>query len=117
MELTLLLCLLWKHAIVDIGVQRLQGNLHKYNYTSKLAQQHYGAHGIGTFIIMLFFAGPVTAILAGAFDWIAHWHIDYAKSQTNMRLNLNSTNQAYWWLLSLDQILHYTTYYLITILF
>lgn len=116
MELTFLLALLWKHAVVDIGIQRLQGNLHKYNYRSKRAQQHYGAHGIATFLVALFFVGPITALIAGVFDWIAHWHIDYAKSNTMMRFEINSTNQAYWWMLTLDQMLHYLTYYLIILL-
>ena len=116
MELTLFLFLLCKHAIVDIGVQRLQGNLHKYNYNSKLAQQHYGAHGIGTFIIMLFFAGPVTAILAGAFDWIAHWHIDHTKARINQRFEWNSTHNAFWYMVTIDQMLHFATYWLIIVL-
>ena len=116
MELTLFLFLLWKHAIVDIVIQRKQGRLHKYNYRSKRAHYHYGAHGIATVLVMLFFAGPITAIVAGILDWIAHWHIDFCKSRYMMIKHINSQQLIYWGLLTIDQMLHYLTYYLIILL-
>ena len=51
MENYLLLALLIKHAIIDIGIQRIQGPRDKQIYFSLKAHEHYGFHGLGTFIV------------------------------------------------------------------
>ena len=53
------------------------------------------------------------AIAIGLFDYIAHWHIDHLKSRTQKKFNIKSPEKAYWFLSSIDQGLHYLTYYLI----
>ena len=116
MELTLLLFLLLKHAVVDIGLQRHQGQLFKANYRSKRAQYHYIPHGIGTFVAFIFFTGPITAIIAGILDWLAHWQIDFLKSSAVKHLKIVPQSKQWWWLTTVDQILHYLTYYLIILL-
>jgi len=116
MDLLLFLCLLTKHAIADLALQRYLSNTQKSNYYSYRAQYHYGQHAIGTFIVCLFFFGPITAVVAGLLDWVAHWHIDFIKHRINNRLKLSSTSNGYWWLNSIDQIAHFTTYFLIIIL-
>lgn len=116
MDLTIFLCLLWKHAFIDIGVQRTIKNLDKYNYWSPKGFYHYGGHGVFTMLVFFMFTGPLTAIIAGLLDFLAHWHIDYTKSQIMMRWHINSTHQSYWWLLTIDQMLHYLTYYVIILL-
>ena len=116
MELTFFLALLIKHAIVDIGIQGMQGPLNKANYYSKLAQYHYGLHGIATFFVALMFVGPVTALLAGIIDWLAHWHIDFVKSTLVKRSPYVKYGKVWLWLTSIDQLCHYITYYSIIVL-
>jgi hypothetical protein len=116
MELVYFFMLLLKHSIADIGIQRHLGWMGKQNYKSKKAQLHYVSHGIGTFLILIP-SGLVPAVLASLVDWIAHWHIDYAKSKANNHFELSQSNIAYWWLLTLDQLLHYLTYLVIVVLF
>jgi len=113
MENYLLLALLIKHAIIDIGIQRIQGPRDKQIYFSLKAHEHYGFHGLGTFIVFSIMVTPIIGLFLGIIDWICHWHIDYSKSQINMRNNLNQSHQNYWWLLTIDQILHYITYWIL----
>jgi len=105
-----ILLLLIKHAFIDIGLQRVLGPTNKHIYTSKRAHWHYGHHGVGTMLVAFMFLGPLTALIAGAIDWIVHWHIDHTKAKINEKFNLNSSHATYWWLVSLDQALHYVTY-------
>ena len=116
MDLSLLFGLLVKHAICDVGLQRYIKRSNKQIYSSKQAQIHYIEHGVATFLICLFFVGPLTALIAGALDWVAHWHIDHAKARVNEYFGWNSTHKAFWWMVSIDQILHYLTYYIIVVL-
>lgn len=116
MELTLLFFLLLKHAIVDIGLQRMQGDLFKATYSSRRAHYHYIAHGIGTTIAFIILTGPLIALLAGIVDWLAHWHIDFVKSSIVKHFNIKSQSIQWWWVTTVDQMFHYTTYYLLIIL-
>ena len=116
MELVFFLALLIKHAIVDVGIQRQLGWLGKEHYWRKRPHLHYGGHGIGTAIVLLS-SGIVPAVIAGALDWVLHWHIDCAKAKINNYLEIDASNKTYWWLLTLDQICHYLTYFIIVILF
>ena len=116
MEITLFLCLLFKHAIVDIALQRHIKYPRKYIYSSRLAQLHYGQHGVATFLVCLLFVGPLTALVAGALDWVAHWHIDHTKARINQRFEWNSTHNAFWYMVTIDQMLHFATYWLIIVL-
>lgn len=113
MELILFLCLLLKHAIVDIGIQAYQPNLSKATYTSLRAHYHYAPHGAGTFLAFAIFVDPVTALIAGAIDWIAHWHIDFVKSSVVKHGNLEKYKPKWFWATTVDQMLHYATYYLL----
>ena len=117
MGLILFLGLLLKHAIVDIGIQAYQTNLSKADYTSLKAHYHYAPHGIGTFLVFVTFVNPVVALIAGILDWIAHWHIDFVKSSVVKHGNLEKYTPKWYWATTVDQILHYTTYYLLVVNF
>jgi len=112
MEAVFLFLLIFKHAIVDVGLQRHLGVQKKHQWLSPKAQIHYLSHGAGTFIVLVTL-DPVLALIAGLCDWIAHWHIDFTKTNINNKYELNNADYAYWWLLTIDQLLHYTTYFLI----
>jgi len=116
MELSLFLGLLVKHAFCDIALQRHIKRPNKQIYSSKLAQLHYIEHGVATFLVCLFFVGPLTALIAGALDWFAHWHIDHVKARINQKFNWNSTHNQFWYMVTIDQMLHFLTYYIIIVL-
>ena len=108
--------LLVKHCIIDLWVQSLLTYKDKKSkYTSLSAQVHYAQHGLGTIFVLSFFIPLKYAILVGIVDYIAHWHIDFLKSRTQKKFNIKSPEKAYWFLSSIDQGLHYLTYYLIVL--
>ena len=44
-------------------------------------------------------------------DALIHYHVDWAKMNLNSRLGWGpNTHEQFWWLLGLDQYLHYITY-------
>jgi hypothetical protein len=112
MEALFLFGLIVKHAIVDVGIQRHLGYQKKHIYFSPRAQLHYLGHGIGTFLVLCL-GGIYIALIAGIIDYIAHWHIDCTKTRINNRFELAQADLGYWWLLTVDQLLHYSTYFLI----
>jgi len=116
MELILFLLLAIKHAFVDIALQRHIKIPNKQIYLSKVAQIHYAQHGIMTFAVCLLFVGPLTALIAGALDWVAHWHIDHTKARINQHFGFNNQDHTFWYLVTIDQMLHFTTYWLIIVL-
>lgn len=109
--------ILLKHCTVDLWLQSLLTySQKKSTYTSLSAHTHYIQHGIGTMLVLLFFIPWPLAIVFGMFDYIAHWHIDFLKSRTQRKFNVKSPEKAYWFLCSIDQGLHYLTYYIIILL-
>ena len=104
--------LLIKHAIVDLGIQSHLNDIDKNRYISN-AHIHYLHHGISTFIIALFFVDPTIAIACAIIDYVAHWHIDFAKHRVTNHFNLATKHIRYWWVSSADAALHFITYYAI----
>ena len=114
---SLFLLLLIKHCIVDLYLQSLiYYRTKKSDYLSLSAHQHYIQHGIGTAIVLVFFISWPIAIIFGIVDYIAHWNIDYCKSRTQKYFKVKSPEKGYWLLSSIDQGLHYLTYYVIILL-
>jgi hypothetical protein len=94
--------LILKHIIVDILIQYLHPFPQKEKYGSRTGIAHALTHGVAT--MMMFF--PLVqgwAALFGAFDAIAHYHIDYIKAKSPR------TKGAY----VLDQFAHLMTYIII----
>ena len=113
----ILFFLVVKHVIMDLGLQSqlLWGKTDaKYDYFG--CHQHYLHHAIGTFIVFLF-VDIKTAYVAMALDYLAHWHIDFAKHRVQTYMGWNRKDKAWWWLAAVDQLLHFLTYYLLIIYF
>jgi hypothetical protein len=112
MEILIILTLLiTKHFIVDFLLQT------KFQYSNKGIYGHPGGalhallHYFGTFGVLIFFVPGHTAIILGFVDGIIHYHIDWAKTNLNAKLKwAPNTHEQFWWLLGLDQYLHYLTY-------
>lgn len=115
----LLVAFLLKHFIVDFLLQR------PYQYLNKGKYGHFGGvlhailHGVGTYLILFtwFMFNPYISsvaemyILLAFVDSFIHYHVDWAKVNICKKYNLAPTNsEVYWWILGLDQLLHYLTY-------
>ena len=98
-----------KHTICDLAIQRLFPADKKF-YFNPPAHTHYFHHGFGSFLVGLMFGVPF-AVAIGVIDYFAHWHIDYAKTLIKNHYGLTTDNNAFWVLQSLDQTLHFFTYY------
>ena len=114
-----LLLLQIKHWYVDFVMQTPEMVAGKGIYANPKGVLHSAQHGIATLIILaLFIPLPLAAALA-LFDFVTHYHIDWAKMNLNKRLGWGpTTHEQFWWLLGLDQFLHALTYigliYLVT---
>ena len=99
-----------KHTICDLAIQRLFPADKKF-YFNPPAHTHYFHHGIGSLLVGLMFGVPF-AVAIGVIDYFAHWHIDYVKTLIKNHYGLTTDNNAFWVLQSIDQALHFATYYL-----
>lgn len=98
-----------KHFIVDFLLQK------KYQYSNKGIYGHPGGilhaalHGFTTWLCLIVFT-PAAVTLAFV-DFVAHYHIDWAKTNINQKMGWGpNTHEEFWYLLGLDQFLHYLTY-------
>lgn len=108
--LWLILFLFTKHFIVDFPLQV------RYQYSNKGTYGHPGGilhsflHGLGTWLCFVWYA-PGAAHYLAMIDYVAHYHIDWAKMNLNAKLGWGpNTHEQFWWLLGLDQFLHALTY-------
>ena len=111
LALTAMAILLAKHCVCDFMIQgRYQlDNKHKYGHPGGLL--HAGLHILGTLpALVLTGPTPVTAgaVLAGEF--VAHYHIDWAKDQLLRRTGWVYTDGRYWSVFGLDQLAHGLVY-------
>ena len=102
-----LVLLLIKHWYIDFVDQSNEEIAKKGDYLHWLGIRHSFKHGILTAIIFLYFTHPAYALLAGLFDTIIHYHIDYFKVRFGEG---NINNKRFWIHLGLDQLLHQMTY-------
>jgi hypothetical protein len=110
MEILIVLTLLvTKHCIVDFPLQTRFQYSNKGTYGHPGGILHAGMHGIGTYLCL--FAFTPIAVWMAFVDAVVHYHIDWAKMNLNSRLGWGAnTHEQFWWLLGLDQYLHYITY-------
>jgi hypothetical protein len=98
-----------KHFVVDFLLQRKYQYSNKGKYGHPGGLLHAGLHGIATWLCLVYFT-PLAILLAVA-DTVAHYHIDWAKTNINEKMGwAPNTHEEFWWLLGLDQFLHYLTY-------
>jgi flagellar biosynthesis protein FlhB len=110
--LILFTALAWKHAFADLFLQTLHYSPNKSQYISN-AHRHYAEHGLLTVIICMFFVNPWLAFFAGLFDYICHWHIDFAKDRLLSKINVERGTKPFFRIQAFDQILHFLTYAII----
>jgi hypothetical protein len=115
-EALVLFILMLKHAICDLGIQSFRTPTNKSRYFDKGLHLHSMDHGIGTFIVLLFFINPLYALVYAVVDYVLHWHIDCAKTTISRKYNWTKEGKPFWRLQTFDQMAHYSTYALIVYL-
>ena len=111
----LLLLLLLKHAFADLFLQSFHKGINKEHYIGN-GHRHYLEHGMLTIIVLFLFVSPEFAFLAGAIDYLAHWHIDFLKHRIISYYEVIRDGKVFWTIQAIDQALHYCTYYAILVL-
>lgn len=113
----LFLGLFVKHFIVDFPLQGPFQYKNKGTYGHPGGLLHAGLHGLATtglLIWMFTFGSWPLAFAIGFFDFVVHYHIDWAKMSINKKMGWGPlTHEQFWWLLGADQLLHALTYWLI----
>lgn len=114
MEIAVFTTFLLKHFFLDFIFQ------FPYHYQNKGKYGHPGGishallHSTGTLIIVMIFFIPVSGLLLALIlygEFVIHYHVDWAKVNISKKLGWGpNTSDYYWWLLGLDQLLHYLTY-------
>lgn len=100
-----------KHFICDFPLQWAYQYKNKGTYGHPGGLLHASIHIVGTFIVCSIFSFPLWLAFV---DGIVHYHIDWAKMRLNTRWHLKpDTSEYFWWLLGVDQLLHYLTYAMI----
>ena len=105
LALTLLII---KHFICDFPLQFPIHYLNKGTYGHRGGIYHAAIHAVGTLIVCSIIGLPLWYMIV---DFVVHYHIDYFKMRLNSYWKLKPDNSEYfWWLLGIDQMLHYLTY-------
>ena len=117
-EATLLLFwLVIKHGVCDLALQAIYCRpSHKHIYSSPKALLHSIHHGVGTWIVLIFFTNYLLAITLALLDAVLHHNIDFIKSTLVKRNNWTQEGKWYWVATTVDQNLHFTGYFLIGLL-
>lgn len=113
--LLLVTLLLVKHAVADFFLQRAFMFKDKHIYAGPGGISHASIHGSLTFLAIVICLPNLWlfAVLFGLVDAVAHYHIDYVKSNWNVRTQAPPSETRYWYAFGLDQMAHFLTYVLI----
>lgn len=86
------------YMVKEKGIYGATGGLH-----------HAFLHASLTFFVLIPFCDTATGLLLlPLFDFIVHYHIDWAKQQLNR--GLTPADRKFWFWLGADQAAHYLTY-------
>jgi len=118
-EAHLLFMLILKHVVADLGLQSqlLWGQTHKKKFYPFGGHAHYFHHSTLTFLVSWIFVSWQVALAMAIVDHVAHWHIDYTKHRVNEMIGCSRKDKIWWWTATVDQLLHFLTYYLLVIYF
>lgn len=114
--LIVIILLIIKHFIIDFPLQTRYQWSNKGTYGHPGGILHAGLHGIGTYLCLVIIS-PIAAIYLSILDTVLHYHIDWAKMNINRAMSWQAdSHEQFWWLLGVDQLLHYLTYVLLVFL-
>lgn len=100
-----------KHFLADYPLQVAKHYTVKGTYGRWGGIEHALIHGVLTAAVLYAFAPIMVVLKMAAIDTVVHYHVDWAKMKLNKHLGYGpTTHEQFWWLLGLDQMLHYLTY-------
>jgi hypothetical protein len=104
----LLILFLIKHFLIDFVTQTEYQWKNKGTFLHPGGLLHSSLHGLGTYIILL--NTGIDPVSMGILDFGTHYTIDFCKTNLNKILNIGAESQIFWFLVGLDQLLHYLVY-------
>lgn len=109
--LTLFTLLILKHFLADFVFQTNKMVMEKGNYGAFWGILHSLVHAVLTGLVFYaIFTDIVSVLLLAFIDGIVHYHIDWAKMNINKNRSLTPADDAFWFWLGVDQLMHYLTY-------
>lgn len=106
----ILILLQIKHWYIDFVNQTTEEVQCKGTYLDWRGIKHSLKHGLGTWFVFCIFIDPVSAFILGFIDFMAHYHIDWAKMNINKKYNYTIEMPQFWAWLGADQLAHQITY-------
>ena len=92
-----------------LQTKSMLGGRQRYLHRGRFS--HAGVHVAGSALAFIIMGTPPELVLLIAVgEWIAHYHIDWAKGRYTARRNLTPDDAAYWRATGMDQALHQLTY-------
>jgi hypothetical protein len=116
--LTFFFLLTVKHAIADLFLQaELTNDKHgtKTQLTKPRLWIHCSHHAVLTFFVAILLVGIGKALWLALLDFVLHFIIDYTKHRIAERNKVTHRNKKYWKYATIDQIAHYTTYFILVL--
>jgi len=101
-----------KHFLTDFVWQTDRMVAEKGIYGAQYGIYHSLIQSAGTFLAFAWLH-PILGIAAALVDFVAHYHIDWAKININRRFKYTPADRQFWFWLGLDQLAHQITYILL----
>jgi hypothetical protein len=109
-ETLILFLLVCKHACADLGIQSFRTPSKKHLYWNTGLHTHALDHAVLTFVVLAIFVNPWFALVLALLDYVAHWHIDFTKSNLLIIFGIPRDKPVFWRIQTFDQIFHFCTY-------
>lgn len=104
----ILVLLFVKHFLADFVWQTEHMVSEKGHYGRWGGIQHSGLQAVCTYVILMHFLNIQACAMLAIFDFVIHYHVDWAKM--NIAHGLTPQDKKYWFWLGLDQLIHAVTY-------
>ena len=98
-----------KHFIADFVLQTDQMVREKGIYGAQQGSYHSLIQSAGTFLAFCWIH-PALGVATAFLDFLAHYHIDWAKININKKYSYTPADHKFWFWLGLDQLAHQLTY-------
>jgi hypothetical protein len=98
-----------KHFVADFVFQTDRMVQEKGVYGARHGIYHSLVQSAGTFLAFAWIH-PALGIITAFVDFLAHYHIDWAKININKKYNYTPADRKFWFWLGLDQLAHQITY-------
>jgi len=98
-----------KHFLADFVLQTSRMIYEKGIYGASHGIYHSLLHAAGTLLAFVWLH-PIIGLVAAFFDFLLHYHIDWAKININAHAKLSPQDRAFWVWFGADQLAHQLTY-------